>query len=388
MKLKLWLSFIIIIFICFCLLSGWPVIWQNPRIPPKIKEVRAEALYDTVSESHTSTTGSVSVASFSWTHTPIGTARGVVVFVNTIGSADLSTSVTYGGVAMSRVANSTASDTATEPGTVTAWFLGSSIPTGSQTVVVSRTNSATVVYANCITIVSLVDIDTTIVGSPVLLKENGTYTEQSIDTGFSTALRLAAGYYGGSGVLPAGANSISTGASGQIDYGAYTFTTVVEAAKGSSSRNIGFSGGTDDRAAVHLAIGGVYSIIIDSADTIDYGLIPFGESENTVDLNETRTVTNTSSVPAKFSIKSSNAIGGTQWNLGENSGVNTFVHEYSINEGQDWIKFESDTGYKTLGSSVEDDGTVDFDLKITIPTSSDFEQKTITVTVQVSELDP
>mgnify|MGYP007030112427 CR=1 FL=1 len=245
--------FLIILLVFSWLFSSRPVLWQNPRIPPEIKKAKASAAYDAVSESHTGTTGSASQDSFSWTHTPVQTPRGVLVFVNTIGSSDLSTSVTYGGVSMNRVSGSTATDSAGEPGTVTAWFLGSGIPTGAQTVTVNRTNNATVMYAVCITITG--ESDTTIVGTPVLLQGDGTYTVQAVDSGSRPSRRFAAGYSGGGSVLVAGTGSTSTGASGQIDYGNYTFTTVFEKGRGSGSRDVGFSyATTEDRAAVHLAV--------------------------------------------------------------------------------------------------------------------------------------
>lgn len=73
---------------------------------------------------------------FSWTHTPVGTPRGVVVYIEHDTSAtDHVTGVTYGGVAMARVVRAT--DTAAEPGAAEMWFLGASIPTGAQTVEVT-----------------------------------------------------------------------------------------------------------------------------------------------------------------------------------------------------------------------------------------------------------
>ena len=78
---------------------------------------------------------------------------------------------------------------------------------------------------------------------------------QAVDSGTRPARRIAAGYSGGGNVLSAGTGSMSTGASGQIDYGNYTFTTVFEKGRGSGSRDVGFNYATsDDRAAVHLAV--------------------------------------------------------------------------------------------------------------------------------------
>ncbi len=74
----------------------------------------------------------------SWLHTPIGTPKGVIVFVvQNVGTADEVTGVTYGGVTMTEVTGSPNLHTTGEPGGVHAFFLGSSIPTGDQTISVS-----------------------------------------------------------------------------------------------------------------------------------------------------------------------------------------------------------------------------------------------------------
>ena len=79
-------------------------------------------------------------ANGSWTHTPVtATPRGVVVLIaQNVVSTDLITGVTYGGVAMTRIAtDGLAQDTVGEPGAAYAYFLGSNVPTGAQTVAVT-----------------------------------------------------------------------------------------------------------------------------------------------------------------------------------------------------------------------------------------------------------
>jgi hypothetical protein len=80
----------------------------------------------------------------SWTHTPVGTPRGVLVWVlysNTLSHADFVTGVTYGGVSMTEVAGSPNVKTVTESMSAHCFFLGSSIPTGAQTVAVDVTDT-------------------------------------------------------------------------------------------------------------------------------------------------------------------------------------------------------------------------------------------------------
>lgn len=71
----------------------------------------------------------------SWTHTPVGTPRGVKVDIVENGGTNGVTSVTYGGVSMELVAVN--AKTSGEAGTVITYFLGSGIPAGPQTVLVT-----------------------------------------------------------------------------------------------------------------------------------------------------------------------------------------------------------------------------------------------------------
>jgi hypothetical protein len=76
----------------------------------------------------------------SWTHTPVGTPRGVLVLgVQDTTDLDDITGVTYGGVAMAEVALSPKLSNAgsAEASSVYGYFLGASIPTGAQTVAVT-----------------------------------------------------------------------------------------------------------------------------------------------------------------------------------------------------------------------------------------------------------
>jgi hypothetical protein len=114
-----------------------------------------------------SSNGSLTVNDMSWTHTPVGTPRAVIVFIFQGGSsADTVNGVTYGGVAMSEVTGSPLLRSAgVEVGGVYAYFLGASIPTGAQTVAVDSTGSGTK-QAECITLTGsndteLVDVDAT-----------------------------------------------------------------------------------------------------------------------------------------------------------------------------------------------------------------------------------
>lgn len=98
--------------------------------------------------------GSETTLDISWTHTPVGVPRGVIVqIVQNVGTTDEVTGVTYGGVAMARVAAGTVfHTTGAEDGAVYTYFLGSSIPTGARTVLVSVDGTGSDKTAACCTV--------------------------------------------------------------------------------------------------------------------------------------------------------------------------------------------------------------------------------------------
>lgn len=208
--------------------------------------------HDAASESHTGTTGSASEASFNWAHTPVGTPKGALVFVKCSGSAlDRVTGVNYGASAMTAVVGGRAVDTATEAGSVKAYFLGSSVPTGAQTVTVNRSNNSDVLWAVAITVTAASDTEITGI---VLAQEDGTLAEVAVDDGSpgSNSMRYAGLYSGLAAVPTVGAN---TTALHDIDFGAKVASVVRETTAGQGARSLGWSDGTtDDVAAVYLAI--------------------------------------------------------------------------------------------------------------------------------------
>ncbi len=209
--------------------------------------------HDASSESHTGTTGSVSEATYSWTHTPVGTPKGVIVFAYVIDAVDQVTGVTYGGTAMSAVSGGNAVDTANEVGRCKAYFLGSSVPTGAQTVEVTRTNGVSTHYATCSTVTASGDTEVYTSGI-VLLQGDQTLAEQNVDDGSpgTNSLRFSGLYSGHTNPGAVGANSTLAH---QIDLGSFSCNTCYETTAGQGSRPIGWTNGvSDDVAAVHLAI--------------------------------------------------------------------------------------------------------------------------------------
>ena len=206
------------------------------------------------SESHAGTTGSSNEASFNWTHTQTGTPAGVLVFVfNGNSSTQNVTGVSYGSSSLTQVSGASASDTTGEPGRVDTYFLGSGLPSGNQTVTVTRTNNATVMYATVATVTAAVGSDTDTTGT-VTLSQNGSILEQNVDDGSpgSNSLRYAGAYTGRPNPPGAGTNSTLLQ---NIDFGSSAIAFVRETTAGQGSRPVGFNQGqNDDRAAVYLAV--------------------------------------------------------------------------------------------------------------------------------------
>lgn len=209
---------------------------------------------DATSESHSGTSGSASETSFSWTHTPVGTPKGILVFVHGIGGTFLNPTVTWGGLSIPAVTGGDAIDTAGEQGRTFAFFLGSGLSSrADDVVVVSRDSNVAVGYATALTVTA--DGDTAVYEAGiVIVEEDATIAEQSVDDGSpgSNSLRVA-GLYSGLQTGPsAGANSTLAQS---IDLGGTWCGLAYETTPGQGSRSVGFSSGTsDDTAAVHLAI--------------------------------------------------------------------------------------------------------------------------------------
>lgn len=191
----------------------------------------------------------------SWTHTPVGTPRGVVVYapVQAINANFDVTGVTYGGVAMTEVAGSPNNKTTGETGQVSAWFLGSSIPTGAQSVVVSYATTATPDIAfssltytadqDC----SIVDVDATISSDSL---ENPSVTLSLGGVACACSIGFVSGQNDVSGITPlANWTSRQETDTGIKTLGVYTYDIV-----GSTDVTAGWTQTADDAVAIAIAI--------------------------------------------------------------------------------------------------------------------------------------
>ena len=143
-------------------------------------------------DAHTSSTGGTGDYSFS--HTPVGTPRGVLVHVIMNGASIGVTGVTYGGTSMTEVAESPASNLTGELGACHTFFLGSSIPTGMQTVAVDVTLGTEVSVAGCTTLTA--DQDTSVVDTGIVESNNQANPAVTLSLGGVTCFAMVGAWSG------------------------------------------------------------------------------------------------------------------------------------------------------------------------------------------------
>lgn len=195
---------------------------------------------------------------WTWSHnTGTTSPEGVVVMIaHGTESTDLVVSVTYGGVAMARKQSNV--DTTTEPGRSYIYFLGSGVPTGTQTVSVDLTSATTT---------DLFGISYTLDGSD----DMETVDNDGVDGNTanpSVTLQYAGRTCMAFSVLYSGLSlnsDVTVGASCTKDSttdlsGNFTCAVEHQTTAGSSDFAIGFTSATDDVAYSAIAVSEVVKI--------------------------------------------------------------------------------------------------------------------------------
>jgi len=140
---------------------------------------------------------------------------------------------------------------------------------------------------------------------------------------------------------------------------------------------------TDNIAATVTATNLAVSV---SDGTIAFGSVGLNTATSTAGTNETQVVSNDGS-DAQLNIKSSNATGGTTWTLGTSAGSDIFKFETSTTTGSSYMTFQAVDTYLTASSTFASLSNGDVDFRFTTPTdSSDFVEKSVSVTLQVTSL--
>ena len=215
--------------------------------------------HDAYSEMTAEARGPSNPQTHSWTHTPSGTPKGVLVWV-TAGTGQMTaadnaiTGATYGGVAMTKVAEVHLSG-ASEPGSCWLFELLAGIPTGAQTVAftaqafpTSSTGIYPWLYGQAVTMasgggsLSRADSDT-------INQNSGANPSVTMDAGANTGLSYLGGYSGKSNEADLAAAASCT------DTGGYDFTASATTARvvrqttpATGTFAIGWTGGSDETA--------------------------------------------------------------------------------------------------------------------------------------------
>ncbi len=188
----------------------------------------------------------------SWTHTPSGTPKGVLVFVVTNSGSDEVTRCTYGGVPLALVAGKPNLHTTGEPGTVHAFFGGFDLPTGAQTVVVT-VSGATSKRAGCITVTA--STNTTVVNaSDFSINSDSTSNPSATLNINSISSFVAIGFHSGQNAASGTTPSASWTARLEHDFGSqmgcwYTYDTI-----GTSNVACGWTQSAEDACMVAVAV--------------------------------------------------------------------------------------------------------------------------------------
>lgn len=139
-----------------------------------------------------------------------------------------------------------------------------------------------------------------------------------------------------------------------------------------------------DTATVGATVSAVNLAVSVSDGNIAFGSVALNTATTTAGGAETQTVTNDGS-DATLNVKSSNATNGTTWTLGTSPGSDIFRLELSTTTGSTYVTFQATDTYLTASSTFASLSNQNVDFRFTTPTiSTDFVQKSLTLTVQVT----
>lgn len=139
---------------------------------------------------------------------------------------------------------------------------------------------------------------------------------------------------------------------------------------------------TDSAACNSLTtVANIISVVISTDGTVAYGTLTAGASATTLPAgrNDGQTAQNNGNVVEIFNIKGQNT--ACPWTLSGAAGTEQYKHEFSKNDGSSWTALT--TSYQQLASLVLPGASQDFDLRITVPSSTScFNQQNADITIQ------
>jgi hypothetical protein len=147
----------------------------------------------------------------------------------------------------------------------------------------------------------------------------------------------------------------------------------------------GYSTRAAETAEVAATVTATNLAVSVSDGSIAFGSVALNTATTTAGNSDTQTVTNDGS-DAAINVKSSDATGGTAWTLATSVGVlDEFKLEVSTTTGSTYMTFQATNTYLTASSTSVSLTSGDLDFRLTTPSSSsDFVEKSLTITVQVT----
>lgn len=195
-----------------------------------------------------------------WTHTPVGTPRAVVVtIINRASNTDWVVGITYGGVALTRVTRAT--DSVSEAGAADLWFLGSGIPTGAQTVSADLSSATTEDLDFC-SITFTAALDTKVVASAAV---NDDQTNPQATLPYASRLcQAVCALFGGANTVASYTSLASQTRLVGTAFGTTCALVDRQTSPGTANFTIGYTAALEDAAFVAAAVsevvlGGIFN---------------------------------------------------------------------------------------------------------------------------------
>jgi len=186
------------------------------------------------------------------TFSHVGAASGVkgvvLAICHGVSSTDHVSAASYGGTNLTRIQRNT--DTAGEPGAAELWFLGASVPQGTQTVSYTPGSTTDDIQAVAITLLGAADLE---VIDQDGISENATDPSVTLQYGGRSAMAFAAAYSGLGAPANWTPNANCTGVHDH-DFGVFISKVIRQTTAGTADFAIGGTAALDDVAFAAIAV--------------------------------------------------------------------------------------------------------------------------------------
>ena len=202
-----------------------------------------------------SSTLNVTGGASTFNHTPVGTPKGILLLMSQ-GDSDsehiTANSVTYGGVSMTPLTGQPWADSSAETGVIYGWFLGSSIPTGTQAVAWTQTTTSDKSFV-CISYTASGDTEISVIDAGInntsgVTAPSDTIALSSISSAVAMALRSGMSNFTGLSLLTGWTSQ------GGMDFGVSVGVVATYDTVGTSDVTYGWNQTSETAQGVAVAI--------------------------------------------------------------------------------------------------------------------------------------